>query len=205
MSVAPLRLAFLLALLPFGAQADTFCCEANGKTFCDDGIPLACHGKAYRQLNNRGIVIRQFAAPLTPEQKAQRDAELARQREEEAKRAEEDRRDRKLVGTYASLSELDFAHERVLTDMRKGQQQLEQKLADAEKRKKQLSNEAEFYQKRAMPLNLKGQIEDNERDIKAQQNAIATRKQDIETTQQKFEEEKQRYTRLTSGDLRNRP
>lgn len=192
-------LVLLLAALPLGSQADTFCCEANGKTYCDDGIPAACQGKAYRQLNRHGIVIRNIAAPLTPAQKAERDAELARQREAEALRQEEERRDRKLIGTYATLTELDFAHERVLTDMRKGQQQMEQKLATTEKRKKQLANEAEFYQKRELPLNLKSQIEDNEKDIKAQQQAIAARVQDIEATRLKFDEEKQRYIRLSSG------
>lgn len=193
-----------LVTLPLAAQASTFCCEANGKTYCDDGIPRACSGKAYRQLNQHGVVIKHYAAPLTPEQKIQKEAELARQREEDEKRAEQERQDRKLVGTYATLSDLDIGHERLLNDLKKGQQQMEKRLADAEKQKLKLGNEAEFYKKGRMPEELKAQIERNEQDIKAQKEAIMARGQDIEAAKARFGEEKQRYIKLTAGTDRLR-
>jgi hypothetical protein len=195
------RFALLLAsAMPMAAVANTFCCEANGKTYCDDGVPAACYGKAYRQLNNYGAVIKQYAAPLTPEQLAKRDAELARQREEDEKRAEQDRQDRKLVSMYATLTDMDVGHESVLAGMKKGQQQIEQKLADAEKKKKQLANEAEFYKKGQLPIDLKTQIAGNEKDIEAQKKAIAGRAQEIEAAKVRFNEDKQRYLRLTAGN-----
>lgn len=195
------RLGFiLLAALPFAAQANTFCCEANNKTYCDDGVPAACYGKAYRELNRYGAVIRHYAAPLTPEQKAQKEAELARQREEEEKRAEQERQDRKLVSMYATLSDLDFGHERQLSDLKKGQLQMEQKLADAEKRKGKLANEAEFYRKGNIPPELKGQIDSNEKDIEIQKKAIENRGQEISAAKVRFEEERQRYLRITAGN-----
>ena len=189
-----------LATLPLTAQASTFCCEANGKTYCDDGVPPACSGKAYRQLNQRGVVVKHYAAPLTPEQRIQKEAELARQREEDEKRAEQEREDRKLVGTYPTLSDLDIGHERLLADLRKGQQQMEKRLADAEKHKLKLSNEAEFYKKNKMPDELRTQLERNEQEIEAQKKAIETRRQEIEATKTRFGEEKQRYIRLTAGN-----
>jgi hypothetical protein len=195
------RLALLLiAAMPWAAQANTVCCEANGKTYCDDGMPAACHGKAYRELNRRGIVIREVAAPLTAEQRAKRDAERAKQRAEEERLAEQDRLNRKLVSTYPTLSDLDIGHERQLADLKKGQQLMEQKLAEAEKKKHQLANEAEFYQKGGMPASLKSQVEGNERDIENQRQAIATRVKDIEVARQRFEEEKQRYLTLTANN-----
>jgi hypothetical protein len=195
------RFAFLLAAAaPWTAQANTVCCEANGKTFCDDGMPAACQGRAYRELNRHGVVIKQVAAPLTAEEKAKRNAELAKQREEEEKKAEQDRLDRKLVSTYPTLSDLDIGHERQLNDLKKGKQQMEQKLAEAEKKKKQLANEAEFYKKAAMPAALKSQIESTEKDIQAQKQAIETRAQDIQGAASRFDEEKQRYLRLTAGN-----
>lgn len=190
----------LIAALPLSAQASTFCCEANGKTYCDDGVPPACNGKAYRQLNQRGVVIRHYAAPLTPEQKIQKEAELARQREEDEKRAEQERQDRKLVGSYANLSDMDIGHERQLSDMKKGLQQMEKRLAETEKQKQKLANEAEFYKKGNMPDALKTQIERNAQDIEAQKKAIVTRGQEIAGARQRFEEEKQRYIRLTAGN-----
>lgn len=195
------RLAMLfISVLPMAAQAATFCCEANGKTYCDDGLPPACYGKAYRQLNSQGVVVKHYAAPLTPEQLAQKEAELARQRAEEEKRAEQERQDRKLVSMYATLTDMDIGHERQLVDMKKSQQQLEKKLAEAEKKKKQLANEAEFYKKDKLPGELKGQIESNEKDIETQKKAIETRGQEIGAAKTRFEEEKQRYLRLTAGN-----
>lgn len=194
----------MIASLPLAAQANTFCCEANGKTYCDDGVPAACYGKAYRQLNNSGIVIKQYAAPLTPEQQAQKDAELARQRAEEEKRAEQGRQDRKLVSTYATLSDMDIGHERMLSDLKKGQQLMEKRLADAQKQKQKLASDAEFYKKGAMPGELKAQIESNARDIEANKKAIELRGQEIEAAKVRFDEEKQRYITLTQGTDRLR-
>lgn len=194
----------LIAAMPLAAAANTFCCEANGKTYCDDGIPAACYGKAYRQLNNSGVVIKQYAAPLTPEQKAQKEAELARQRAEEEKRAEQERLDRKLVSMYATLSDMDMGHERALSDLQKGRQLMEKRLADSQKQKQKLSNDAEFYKKGTMPNELKAQIETNARDIEANKKSIETRGQEIEAAKLRFEEEKQRYIKLTAGTDRLR-
>lgn len=187
------------AAQPLAALANTLCCDTNGQTYCDYGLPPACYGKAYRELNNNGVVIKQYAAPLTPEQKAKLEAERERQREEEEKRAAQEREDRKLLSTYVTLSDLDDGHAQVLNDLKSGQQQLEKKLADAEKKKQQLANEAEFYKKHTMPASLKSQIKDNQQEIETQKKAIETRKQDIVAAQQRFEEERLRYLRLTAG------
>ena len=190
----------LAAMLPLAAQANTFCCEANGKTYCDDGVPSVCYGKAYRQLNNSGVVIKQYAAPLTPEQQKQKDAELARQKAEDEKRAEQERQNRKLVSMYATLSDMDFGHERQLSDMKKSQDQIQLKLAEAEKKKKKLNNEAEFYKKDKLPSDLKSQLELAEQDIQTQKKAIETRGQEIEAAKVRFAEERQRYLQLTAGN-----
>jgi hypothetical protein len=196
-----IRLALLLiAVQPLAAQANTYCCEANNKTYCDDGVPAACYGKAYRELNRYGVVIKHYAAPLTPAQLAQKEAELVRQRAEEEKRAEQERQDRKLVSMYATLTDLDFGHERQLVDMRKSQQQIEQKLGEAEKKKKKLAGEAEFYKKDKQPAELKTQIEGNEKEILAHKKAIEMRGQEIGAAKVRFDEERQRYLRITAGN-----
>jgi hypothetical protein len=77
---------------------------------------------------------------------------------------------------------------------------MEKRLAETEKQKQKLANEAEFYQKGNMPDALKTQIERNAQDIEAQKKAIVTRGQEIAGARQRFEEEKQRYIRLTAGN-----
>lgn len=189
----------VVAAQPLAALANSFCCDTNGQTYCDYGLPRACYGKAYRELNDSGRIVKQYAAPLTAEQKAQREAELARQREAEAKREEQESQDRKLLSTYVTLSDLDDGHTQMLEDMQAGQKQLEQKLAAAEKQKQQLANEAEFYQKHKLPAALKAKMDANQKDIDGQKQAIETRKQEIVTAKARFDEERQRYLRLTAG------
>lgn len=193
----------LTALLPLSAHANTTCCEAAGQTWCDDGLPPICAGKAYRVINNSGVVIRQVAAPLTPEQQAKRDAELAKQKIEAEQRAAQEQQDRKLLMSYPTLSDLTTARDRSLTEIQKSQQQLEQKLAALKKQQQKLSNDAAFYSaKHPMPAQLKLQIDNNGQDMQTQQDAIAARKQDIADTQKKFEADEQRYLQLTTKNPR---
>jgi len=201
------RTSCLLALLLLGtsAQARTFCCEANGRTYCDEGLPTACYGKAYREVNASGVVVKRYDAPLTPEQQAKHDAEVAKQKAEQERLEEEARQNRKLVASYLSLNDLDATHERLLTDMDKAKKQLELKLVEAEKHKKQLGNEAEFYKKKPMPPALTSQIKENTNEIAALQKAIDARVQDIEAAKLRFEEERKRYISLTTGEARLRP
>lgn len=192
---APVLLA---TLLPLAAHANTICCDMGGQTWCDDGLPPACAGKAYRVLNSNGTLLRQVAAPLTPEQQAKHDAELAQQKIEAQKRLELEQQDRKLLSTYPTFGDLDFAQNRSLNDMQKSQQQMEQRLAALEKQQQKLANDAAFYgAKHPMPAQLKLQIGSTDKDIQAQKDAIAARMQEMSDAQKRFEAEKQRYMQLS--------
>ncbi len=186
----------LLCLVGLPVQARTFCCDVGNRTYCDEGVPPACYGKAYRELGKRGETVRYYEAPLTPEQKAQRDAELAKKKEEEARALEEDRRNRKLLGTYPTVKELDDSHARVLADLEKGLKQAQEKLAESQGRRNKLDEEAEFYKKRSMPESLKLQVRRSDTEIKSNEKNVNDRLQDIETAKQRFAEERTRYLEL---------
>lgn len=189
----------LLVVVAAPASARTFCCEAGGRMVCDEGVPPACVGRAYRELGTNGQTIRTYEAPLTPEQQAKRDAELAKKKEEEAKRAEEERKNRILLGTYSSVRDIDLARDRVIGDLEKARDQAKQRLADAEKKKKKLDSESEFYKDHALPASLKSQIRENETDLAAQKKNIADREQDIEAARARFDDDKKRFIALTGA------
>lgn len=191
-------LPLLLLALPFSLQAKTYCCEVNGRTYCDEGLPAACYGKAHRELNAQGQTVRQIEAPLTPEQQARRDAEQARQREEEERLKEEERRNRKLIGMYPTLKDLDETHARMTDDMQKGLEQAKKRLSDLQTSRKKLDEEAEFYKKKAMPPALLKQMKASDRDIAAQETIIKERQDDIAQSKVKFAEERTRYITLTA-------
>ncbi len=194
-------LMLLPAVLPVTAVAQgriTYCCSGNGgKQICSDVLPQECYGKAYREINARGMTIRQVAAPLTPEQRAAKEAEDKKAKEEEVKRLEQDRKNRALLATYATEQDIDYARDRAIADVRKAIKESQDKQAELAKRKQKLDAEAEFYKKKTPPPELQSQMRDNDREMKAQQAAIDGRQKDIEALKVRYEEEKLRYRELT--------
>lgn len=80
-----------------------YCCEPEkGKKICGDLLPPACFGKAYRVMR-QGLVIRSVAAPLTPRERAERDARLRAEKEQARIEREQKRQDQALLEAYPSL------------------------------------------------------------------------------------------------------
>jgi len=191
------------AMLPLQAGAQgrtTYCCTGdNGRQICSDVLPEQCYGKAYREVNSRGMTIKKVEAPLTAEQRAVREAEIRQARDEDLRRKEEDRRNRALLATYSSEQDIDYVRDRAVADVEKTIKASQEKLAELNKRKQQLDDEAEFYKKKSPPPQLQAQMRDNDAEIKAQQTAIDARNKDIEALKKRYEDEKLRYRELTKA------
>ena len=191
----------LLALQMSPAQAGkTYCCsDANGHQACGDSLPRECFGRAYRELSERGTLLRQIDAPLTAEQQAQRDAAQEQKKKEERAAMEEKRKNQALLNTYTNERDVDIARDRALADLEARAKEVQAKLTDATKRKQKLEGEMEFYKKKPVPPELKEQIKGSETEMKAQQAAIDAKKQEMDQVRVKFEEEKKRYLELMRG------
>jgi len=207
-----MRLSFLVLSLgvlltePALAQTRSYCCvDSDGRQQCGNVLPASCYGKAYRELDSKGRTIKRHEAALTPEQKVQREKELALKKEMERQALEETRRNRALLNTYASEKDIDAALEKALVELEKSVKAARDKLTEATKRKDKLMGEAEFYKKKGMPPELKRQIQDNESEIKAKEKELQAREQEREDIRKRFEDEKQRYRDLTKGKARTLP
>lgn len=201
--------SILLALLVSGTTLftppaysgnNTLCCtDHSGRRVCGDMLPQECYGRAYREVDSRGNILRHIEAPMTTEQIAQRDAKLQRQKEEEHAAMEQKRKDQALLNTYASESDIEFMRSRALAEVEAVAKDVRNKLSDDLKQKKKLDGELEFYKKRPVPPSLKEQIKSTDTDIKAQQNAIDATTKDKEMVNSRFDEDKKRYLELTHG------
>lgn len=181
----------------------SYCCnDANGKLVCGDILPAACQNRAYRIKDEKGRLVREVEAPLTPEQRVAREAEKAKKLEEEKRLAEQKRQDQAMLATYPDAQAIDAARDRVLADFDKASDDIRKRHEAAVKTKKKLDGEKEFYQKKPMPANLKKQVDDADADLKALQEAVANRAKDRDAISTKFEEEKKRYIELRSGKVR---
>lgn len=200
MRLIPVLLFASSALLAQGAaaQARIFCCQDDkGTKVCGDFLPPACQGRAYEERDGKGYIAKQVEAPLTPEQQAQRDAEKAKKAEDAKKAAEERRRNQALIATYASEKDILSARDRALAEVEKNMKQAQARLDEANKKKKKIDADREFYKGKPLPDDVKAQVRDNEKEINAQSAAVAAKAKEAEEVKAKFADERKRYLELT--------
>src|SRR3954462_12469045 len=114
---------------PLAAEAQSFrCVGKDGKKYYGSTVPAPCIGQVVEQLNSGGQVIRRFDPEGDEKQKAAREAEAAKKRQEEALAREESRRNRALLATYTSERDIDEARTRALVDNQKAVKDTEVKI-----------------------------------------------------------------------------
>lgn len=193
----------LLASGPTVAAGRTLCCiNEQGRNACGDILPRECYGRAYREVSERGVTLRYVAAPLSAEQLAQRAIDLERKKQADLAAREEQRRNEALLNTYTTEKDIDNAHQRAAAEMNKVTLEIETKLADLQKRKRQLDNEMEFYLKHAPPDKLQAQMRTTEGELKTTQQLIDSRKKEMAALDARFEDKRQRFRILKRGGLR---
>ncbi len=195
-------LALLLATLTGTsalAAGNFFCCnDASGKQVCGDILPQACYGRAYRELGSNGQTIRTVDAPLTAEQRSQREAEEEKRKREEEKRKEQQRKDQALLNTYGNEQDIELMRKRAEGDVLKAIANAEKKIVEIRQQRKKFENEAEFYKKKTLPHEVQKGLADADSDINSQEVVIAEKKKELEVIRAKYDEDKRRFVELIS-------
>lgn len=196
-SIEPRVVLLVVGLgLTLPAAAETVCCDVDGKRTCGDPPPAACNTRA-KIIYRKGGVAKEIEAPLTPEQRAAREAEEARKKEEARQAAEQARKDRALLDSFTSVKELDAARDRAIADLEKSAEQAKNRLETALAKQKKLDDEKEFYLKKPLPAQLKRQIDENEREIATQRQALEQKERDVAAVRERFAADRERYLQLT--------
>ena len=195
-------LALLLATLTGTsalAAGNFFCCnDASGKQVCGDILPQACYGRAYRELGSNGQTIRTVDAPLTAEQRSQREAEEEKRKREEEKRKEQQRKDQALLNTYGNEQDIELMRKCAEGDVLKAIANAEKKIVEIRQQRKKFENEAEFYKKKTLPHEVQKGLADADSDINSQEVFIAEKKKELEGIRAKYDEDKRRFVELIS-------
>lgn len=203
---AALMAAPLVAAPPVSSSGITYCCtDENGRQACSDVLPQACWGRAYREVDGRGITLRRIEAPLTPEQRAVREAEARRKREQERLAAEERRRNQALLDAYGSEKDIDMVRDRALREVEKSLALATERYKEAARRQKELSEEMEFYRSKPAPKALLDSIRDNESELRAHGSVIEAKQKEMDALRAKYDEEKRRYVDLIRRSVEHNP
>jgi hypothetical protein len=206
LTTAVLGILLALAVAPASAQQRMFKCkDSTGKTYYTQTPPTECLGKEIEEMSRQGTVLKKREATLTPEQVAAREAEEKRKKEEEALAQEEKRRNRALLNTYSSEKDIEDGRQRALRQSEQVVKEIDKRIAEAQKRAKDLAAEKEFYVKKPMPKRLQDEIARNDTDLKAQQDALAAKKKEVGEINARYDEDKRRYLELTTGAKEKSP
>ncbi|MFD2270416.1 DUF4124 domain-containing protein [Undibacterium arcticum] len=136
---APTRLAIagwslaLLALVPVAARAEIYICkDGGGHTITSDRPVAECADRVMRVMSG-GLVRREIAAPLTPEQRRQKQVEQDKLRADAVAAEEQRQLDRILLARYQSDLDIEAARKRALQPVQDLIAGSNQAIANAEK------------------------------------------------------------------------
>lgn len=203
--LAGLACCVLFALSPGEVRAQTttakivYCCDVGGQPVCGDILPAACYGRAYREMSPSGLVRRTVAAPLTPEEIAERAAVERERRAAEADRVRKLRLDQALLETYRNLEDLDSRRDRELRDLDRTIRALRARESELIERQHSLIDEATHTDKSEVAASLEADIGVLDSEIAAQSSIIAAKLRERNAVVERFEEHRRRYLELTAG------
>ncbi len=192
---------FLLTALlaaPAASQQRMYkCMDAKGKVYYTQIPPQECLGRATDELNKSGRVINRNEVPPTAEQRAAREAARTKKLEDDAQAKEERRKNMSLLNTYSSEKDVEDARARALAGTEAAIKASERRIADLQKRQKELEAEKDFYAKKTLPSKLTMDIRNTEFEIQTQTDSIEAKKKDMSVINAKYDEDKRKYLELT--------
>lgn len=196
-----------LAALPAAAQAPAqgggrsiYCCDVGGQPLCGDILPAACYGRAYREMSPSGVVRRTVAAPMTPEEIAERAAMERERRAAEADRLRQQRLDQALLETYRSLQDLESRRDREVRDLDRSIRALRARESELIERQRSLIAEATRTDKSDVAESLEADIRVIDSEIVTQATIIAAKLRERNAIVERFDNDRRRYLELTAGD-----
>ena len=181
------------------------CKDASGKTITSDRPLPECQGREGRVLSKTGTTVQTIEAPLTDDQRAAREAEEEKKKEAAVVRAEQLRRDKALLSTYQNLDDLESKRQRALLQVEREMRESEKRMGVLEKVEQENKQEQEFYKRKQMPVELKRRVDENEGALRAEKLLLASKKGEIVQVNQKFDDDKRRFTELTVGPGKGKP
>ncbi|MDQ9169208.1 DUF4124 domain-containing protein [Oxalobacteraceae bacterium R-40] len=189
-------------LLPMAAHAQKIfmCKDASGKTFTADRPVPECANRPMRELDKNGIVRREIAAPLTAEQKRQKELEEEKLKAEAAAAEERKQADRAMLARYRNEKDIDVARKRTLDLVQEQTRRETETLAVAEKDRKDVQQKIDRAgNKKPVPPVLQGKLTEADQSIAAAQKKIAAYQAEEAQINLKFDATLKRYRELTGS------
>ena len=201
MKLIAAALAAGLVLAPLAAEAQSYRCTGkDGKRYYGQAIPPQCLGQPVEELNTQGMVVKRYDAAASAAERAKKEAEDEERKKREIISKEEGRRNRALLATYTSEKDIEQARVRALQENEAAIKDIEKRIGGLKKRQDEIRKEMDFYQgKNKPPAKLDQDMKSAEFDIKTQEQLMASKRKEVDTINQRYDDDKKRYIDLTRG------
>ncbi len=158
--------------------------DAQGVTHYGDTMPPQAAGRATIEMNKKGNIVKETAAALNPQQRAQNEIEQTQLKKEAQTLTEQKRRDSALLNTYTSPSEIDLARDRSLEQYNLVINGTNARLEPLRAKQAKLSPKSAEYA-------------ENMKRISDLQDLLTQKNREMATTKAKFGADRARYIELT--------
>ena len=175
--VTGLLLALAGMLAPRGHAATYKWVDEKGVVHYTDKIPTEAVDKGNVEINKQGVPVKRTDPVPTPEQRRAREQEEARQAQLAKEREEIDRRDRALLATYTTESEIDLARTRALNTIDGQVQGAASYTALLNKRKVELDAKKAALGSKPVPPALERELDNIDGELQKQADLIAAKKE----------------------------
>lgn len=195
-----LVIAIAIAALPMAAEAQSYrCVGKDGKKYYGQSVPPQCQGLPVEQLNAQGLVVKKFDAQASADERAKKEVEETDRKQREATAKEEGRRNRALLATYTSESDVEASRGRAIAGTQGAVKEIEGKIAGLKKRQADLARELGAMQDKNSPATARAKedIKNAEIDLKAQEGLLATKKKEADAINARYDDDRKRYVELT--------
>lgn len=188
--------AAALAAVPCAAQAQKLYkwTDENGVVHYTDKAPDATRGGT--QLDKQGRPMRKIEPAPTAEQLRVREAELERQKVLEKEREIVERRDKALLSSYTTESEIDLARARAVTTVESQIASAQAYLTQLTKRRSDIEGRKRAFKDKPLPPALERDSENVEAEYAKNSDLVAQKQRDLVTITARYDADKTRWREL---------
>ncbi len=201
--IAGLGLGACLLLLPAFSAAQVYTCtDKNGKFIIADRLLKECANRPVKELDKRGMPVRDIAAPMSEAERKQQEIEDNKRSQMQAKEEDRQRQDQALMARYKSEQEIDMARKKEIA-------QIEQRIAEsdaatlqAEKQLHAAQNETGQFKQGNVPDTLQKRIKDAQFLIDEQKKLATANRREKAQINARYAETLQKFRDITSENAK---
>jgi hypothetical protein len=196
MPITMLMLATTILVVPSVRAATYKWVDDQGTVHYTDKIPPEAINKGSIELNKQGVPIKRTEPALSPEQRRAREAEDERTRQAAKIRDEIQRKDRALLQTYTTESEIDLSKKRALGTIDGQIQSAQGYIATLNQRKEDIATRVAALGGKPPPVGLEREITSVNEELDKQADLIAVKRKEIVVVTARYDADKQRWREL---------